>query len=195
MAKKDSNKDINTVFMIATIKGLNENYVMSGGIKRILIDIRNYDGDGKIVTNKLILSELTEQRKSTGLSRGDVILFRGGVLSLPGDDIAFYTEDIYVLRKNTYVNEELSDKYVDATLSSFKYDRNLVFLAGEVCVSQNNNVCLAIQNTNTIRGDSEDKYHIWIKATNSKIPEIGNYVSFIGNAGRGVLKGQLFITE
>ena len=70
---------MNTLYMIAVVAENGEEIVMSGGIRKALLKVRCYDSEGVLSSAYLVLSELSELRKTTGFAIGDVIFFSGDI--------------------------------------------------------------------------------------------------------------------
>lgn len=185
----------NTAYMIAVVSRIGEEVIVSGGIRRALIKVRCYDSKGDITEATIMLSELGELRKSTGLNVGDVIFFAASLSEGVKDSLVFRPHDIYILRKGFIPAEELSDRLIDAKLLPYKEDHNIVVLDGRVSVIEKENICLIVENQETLRGDSSSEFHIWVVSTDKKIlksVKVGQKATFIGELSKGKLKGKVF---
>ena len=192
---KEDNFMFNTAYMIAVVSRIGEEVIVSGGIRRALIKVRCYDSKGDITEGTIMLSELGELRKSTGLSVGDVIFFAASLSEGVKDSLVFRPHDIYILRKGFIPAEELSDRLIDAKLLPYKEDHNIVVLDGRVSVIEKENICLIVENQETLRGDSSSEFHIWVVSTDKKIlksVKVGQKATFIGELSKGKLKGKVF---
>ncbi len=184
----------NTAYMIAVVSNIGEEAMITGGVKRSIIGVRCYDGSGKISSARVMLSELSELRRSTGLNIGDVIFFSASLSEGTKDMLVFHPHDIYVLRKNQVPIEDDSQKVIDSRLLPYKKDRNVVVFEGRVTAVEKEHICISTENLEALRGDSSADYHIWVVNTEkaSKAVKVGNKVTFVGEISKGVLKGKVF---
>ena len=183
---------MNTVYMIAVVAENGEEIVMSGGIRKALLKVRCYDSEGVLSSAYLVLSELSELRKTTGFAIGDVIFFSGSLVEGAKDKVAIHPSDIYILRKGVLPITEENKTLIDARLIPYRNDRNIVAFDGDVCASEKENVCIRIKNEFTFRGDSDGEYHIWVVNRLKKAVKIGDKVTFVGEYSEERLVGSVY---
>lgn len=185
----------NTAYMIAVISKIGEEAIISGGIRRTLIGVRCYDSHGKISSGTVMLSELGDIRKATGLNVGDVIFFAATLGEGVRDSLVFRPHDIYVLRKGIIPVDELSDNLIDAKLMPYRDDNNIIVLEGNISVVEKEHVCLVVENCETLRGDSSGEHHIWVVNTDKKALKglkVGQKAAFVGELSNGELRGKVY---
>ncbi len=185
----------NMAYVIAVVSETGEESLIGGGIRRTLFKVRCYDSFGKISTALVMLSELGEIKKATGISVGDVVFFSATVREGVKDLLVFHPNEIYVLRKGMIPAEELSEKLIDARLLPYRYDHNVVLLEGRVSLVEGDQVCIIIGNREALRGSTDPEYHIWVRH-NGKMKigvKTGAKVSFVGELSDGELKGRVYV--
>ncbi len=182
----------NLVYMIAVVADFGKEYITSGGIKKSIITVKCYDSKENINSADLLLSELSEIRKSTGLDIGDIIFFSGTAMEGLNDRIVFHPSEIYILRKGIPV-EEISEKLINSRLLPYKNDSNIIVLEGTVCSTSGTNICMCVKNKNILRGDSYGEYHIWVKNTHKSKPKKGDKAAFVGEISGDELIGNVYV--
>ena len=183
----------NTAYMVAVVSKVGEESILSGDIRKAIIRVRLYNSENKISTAMLMLSELGELKRATGIGVGDVILFSATLSEGVKDTLVFHPNEIYVLRKGLIPANELSDKLIDSRLLPYRKEKNLVVLEGSISLIEKNYVCLVVENKEALRGSSDKDHHLWVNNTNKrKKLKTGDKVVFVGEYSDGELKGRIY---